>query len=331
MGETMRRRAALMISVAVVPILLTLGCANSSQTERSATAKKTVAASVAPIANVVETIAGDEVKVVALVPPGVDSHTFEPSPATARILNEADIAFFNGLSLEEPTIQMARKNMARESQMVMLGEEAITPDAYVYDFSFPRSGGKPNPHLWMNPILTLRYAEIISEVLAKRYPQSAPVFKGNYEKFASQIDALDQAIFAAIATIPTNQRKLLTYHDSFAYFAPRYGMSVIGAAQLSNFQEPSAAEIASLIEQVRSSGVRAIFGSEVFPSRVLEQVARETGAQYVDKLSDDELPGNPGSEHHSYIGMMIENVGIMTVALGGSDKALETVPTGNLK
>lgn len=331
MGMTTRRRTAFVLASATALGLLMAGCAKSSQTEPSGPVKKTVAASVAPIANVVENIAGDEVKVVALVPPGVDSHTFEPSPGTARTLAATDLAFFNGLSLEEPTIQMAHKNMARDSKMVMLGEETITPDAYVYDFSFPRSEGKPNPHLWMNPILTLKYAKIVSDTLAERYPQSSAVFMANYDKFAAQIDVLDRAIFTATATIPEDQRKLLTYHDSFAYFAPRYGMSVIGAAELSNFQEPSAAEIAGLIEQVRSSGVRAIFGSEIFPSRVLEQVAKETGAQYVDELSDDELPGEPRDERHSYIGMMVENVETMTVALGGSGEALKSVPSGNLK
>lgn len=329
MGITTRRRTALMLSVAVA--FLAAGCANSNEADLSVPAKETVAVSVAPIANVVENIAGDEVKVVALVPPGVDSHTFEPSPETARTLAETDVAFFNGMGLEEPTIQMARKNMARGSQMIMLGEEVITPDAYVYDFSFPRSEGKPNPHLWMNPILTLKYAKIVLDTFTERYPQSVSVFRANYDRFADQIDALDRTIFAATATVPEDQRKLLTYHDSFAYFAPRYGMSVIGAAELSNFQEPPPAEIADLIQQVRSSGVRAIFGSEVFPSRVLEQVARETGAQYVDKLSDDELPGDPGDERHSYIGMMVENVETMVVALGGSGKALEAVPTDNLK
>lgn len=330
MGISRWRRTSLVFASVAAIALIAGGCAKSNQTDPSAPAKKTVAASVAPIANVVESIAGDEVKVVALVPPGVDSHTFEPSPETARTLTKTDVAFFNGLSLEEPTIQMARKNMGSTSKVVMLGEEAITPDAYIYDFSFPRSEGKPNPHLWMNPILTLKYAEIVADTLAERYPQSATAFRANYDKFATQIGSLDQAIFSATATIPVDQRKLLTYHDSFAYFAPRYGMTVIGAAELSNFQEPSATEIAGLIEQVKSSSVRAIFGSEVFPSRVLEQVARETGAQFVDDLSDDELPGEPGSERHSYIGMMAENVETMTAALGGSGDALKTVPTGNL-
>ncbi|RIK08018.1 MAG: zinc ABC transporter substrate-binding protein [Acidobacteria bacterium] len=327
MGISRWRRTALSLCGALAIALAASGCSNSGKPDQPTGSSKTVAASVAPIADVVEKVAGGEVKVVALVPPGVDSHTFEPSPETARTLANADVAFFNGLGLEEPTIQMARKNMVSGSTTVMLGEETITPDAYVYDFSFPRSEGKPNPHLWMNPILTLKYAKIVSDTLSKRYPESASAFKANYDRFATQIAGLDQAIFAATSTIPMDQRKLLTYHDSFAYFAPRYGMTVIGAAELSNFQEPSAAEIAALIEQVRSSGVRAIFGSEVFPSRVLEQVARETGAQYIDKLSDDELPGEPGDKRHSYIGMMVENVETMTVALGGSGEALQSVPT----
>lgn len=324
-----QRRAVLLLAALASLTLGASGCSSTRQSD-SAVAKRTVAASVAPIADVVESIAGEEVEVVALVPPGVDSHTFEPSPGTAQTLAKADLAFFNGLGLEEPTIQMARKNMNSGSEMVMLGEETITPDAYVFDFSFPRSEGKPNPHLWMNPIFTLKYAKIIADSLAQRYPQSASVFHNNYGRFAAQISELDEAIFKATATIPQDQRRLLTYHDSFAYFAPRYGMTVIGAAELSNFQEPSPREIAGLIDQVRASGVRAIFGSEVFPSRVLEQVARESGAHYIDQLSDDELPGEPNTERHSYAGMMVENVETITVALGGTADSLGSVPTRNI-
>src|SRR5690606_19443756 len=108
-----------------------------------------------------------------------------------------------------------------------------------------------------------------------------------------------------------------TYHDSWAYFAPTYGMTVIGAIQPSDFSEPSAREVAGLIDQIREEQVPAIFGSEVFPSPVLEQIARETGATYYDDLRDDEPPGEPGSPEHTFIGMMIRNLEIMAEALGG--------------
>jgi ABC-type Zn uptake system ZnuABC Zn-binding protein ZnuA len=138
-----------------------------------------------------------------------------------------------------------------------------------------------------------------------------------------KLDALDQAIKQAAATIPENNRRLLTYHDSWPYFARRYGFKIIGALQPSDFSDPSPREVARLIEQIKEEKVPAVFGSEVFPSPVLEQIAREGKTRYIDKLRDDELPGRPGEPRHSYIGMLIENLTIMFEALGGSAEALK--------
>ena len=109
----------------------------------------------------------------------------------------------------------------------------------------------------------------------------------------------------ATATVPEEDRKLLTYHDSFPYFAREYGWEVVGAIQPSDFAEPTPQEVAGLIDQIRAEHLPAIFGSEVFPSPVLEQIAAETGATYVDDLRDDDLPGEAGDPDHSYLGLMV--------------------------
>jgi ABC-type Zn uptake system ZnuABC Zn-binding protein ZnuA len=114
---------------------------------------------------------------------------------------------------------------------------------------------------------------------------------------------------------------LLTYHDSFPFFGSRYGLEIIGAVQPSDFTEPSAREVASLIDQIRERRVPAIFGSEVFPSPVMEQIAREGGAEFIDQLRDDDLPGEHGDPRHTYLGLMLENMEIMVPALGGRIEA----------
>ncbi len=139
---------------------------------------------------------------------------------------------------------------------------------------------------------------------------------------------LDESIRASAATVPPENRKLLTYHDSWAYFADRYGMEVIGAAQPSDFSEPSAREVAGLIDQLKDLSLPAVFGSEVFPSPVLETIARESGAKFVDKLRDDDLPGGPGDPRHSYLGLMQQNMEIMIPALGGNVDALQGFDPG---
>jgi ABC-type Zn uptake system ZnuABC Zn-binding protein ZnuA len=139
---------------------------------------------------------------------------------------------------------------------------------------------------------------------------------------------LDTRFTEAIASIPAQNRKLIVYHDSWSYFGRRYGIPVIGAIQPVSFSEPSANEIRRMIDQIRAQKVPAFFGSEVFPSDVLDAVAAETGAKYYSDLSDEELPGEPGTPQHSYEGMMIENVRLITSALGGDVSILANLVPG---
>ena len=289
-----------------------------------------VATSVAPLANIARNVVGDRAEVVQLIPDGTDSHTYEPSPRNAKDLERADVVFLNGLHLEQPTLKLAQANAQKGTQIILMGEKTITPGQYLFDFSFPKSGGDPNPHLWMNPTYARRYSEIVSTTMAARDPKNASRYRANQRAFAARIGTLDRAIATSVKTIPSANRKLVTYHDSFAYFAPRYGFKVIGAIQPADFSEPTPKEVQAIIEQVKRLKVPAIFGSEVFPSSVLAAVAKESGAKYIDKLRDDDLPGALDAPQHSYIGMLVEDVRTMTTALGGNPRALNAVPVANV-
>jgi ABC-type Zn uptake system ZnuABC Zn-binding protein ZnuA len=276
-----------------------------------------VVTTVAPHADLVHQIAGDRVDLRQLIPDGTDSHTFEPRPSDARFLQEADLIIFNGLHLETPTQRMADASKRSDAVSLMLGDSTITPDQWAFDFSFPASEGDPNPHLWLNVAYARNYAQLIATQLMQLDPDNADYYQANFGTLAGRMDQLDQAIFAAVQALPEQNRKLLTYHDSWAYFGQRYGVQVIGAIQPSDFSEPSPREIAALIDQVRANNLPAIFGSEVYPSKVLEVIGRETGAQYINSLRDDELPGQPGMPNHTYLGMMLEDMRTMFTALGG--------------
>jgi ABC-type Zn uptake system ZnuABC Zn-binding protein ZnuA len=289
-----------------------------------------IVTTVSPITNIAYNIAGDRAQITGIVPEGVNSHTFEPAPSDAKTMAEADLIFINGLKLEEPTLALAEANKNDEAEIVLLGELTVTPEEYVFDFSFPKAAGSPNPHLWPNPDFGLRYAEIIRDTLAARDPAGTDYYNANYTAFAARIEALKEAIRATINSIPEENRKLLTYHDSWAYFAPIYGMTVIGAIQPSDFAEPSARDVADIITQIKAEKVPAIFGSEVFPSPILEQIAKESGAQYVDDLRDDDLPGAPGEAKHSYLGLMVNNMVVMAQALGGDPSLIENFDTSNV-
>ena len=287
-----------------------------------------VVSTVSPITSLAENVGGTRIRLEGIVPEGVNSHTFEPAPSVATVMAEADLIILNGLFLEQPSLDMARANKKPDAVILTLADMAISRDQWVFDFSFPEADGHPNPHLWTSPDLAIRYADLIREELAKLDPDNADYYAENYARLEERLNDLDKRIAAAVGTIPPENRKLLTYHDSFPFFSTRYGFEIIGAAQPSDFTEPSAREVASLIDQVRETGVPAIFGSEVFPSPVMEQIAKEGGASFVDQLRDDDLPGSHGDPGHSYMGLMAANIRIMVPALGGGADAMDGFDTG---
>ena len=337
----MRSRIVLLISAALV---VTAGCSNTSSdavesdvSPVSCTSTTVIdgpvniATTVAPITSIIANIAGGtDATINGVVPEGTNSHTFEPKPSDAATLESADVIFINGLVLEEPTKDLALANLKDGAVICELGTQILPESEYIYDFSFPLEGGKPNPHLWTNPPMAKEYAAVARDLLSTLSPTNAATFAANYEAFTTKVDALDAAMTAATATIPEDQRKLLTYHDAYAYFAVHYGYTVIGAIQPSSFDEPTPKEIANLITQVRESGVKAVFGSEVFPSPIMERIGAETGVRYVDVLRDDDLIGEPGDAEHSWLGLMRFNYVTMVEALGGDASALKTLDVSDV-
>ena len=306
------------------------GAAGTSQNADQQDNRLRVVTTVSPITSIVENIGGSRIRLEGVVPEGVNSHTFEPTPSMAKLMAQADLIIFNGLFLEEPTLALAEANKRPEAVILSLGDLAILREDWQFDFTFPETAGHPNPHLWPDPNLGLRYAELVQDRLAAMDPDNSEYYAENLERFRGRIEQLDQAIRAAVATVPEQNRKLLTYHDSWAYFAKQYGMEVIGAVQPSNFSQPSVREVASLIDQVRALGLPAVFGSEVFPSDVLEAIASEADAQFIDDLADDDLPGKPGDPDHSYLGLMRQNMLVMIPALGGDASAVAGLDVSNV-
>jgi len=189
--------------------------------------------------------------------------------------------------------------------------------------------GEPDPHLLLDPNFAIRYAKVIFVSLAELDPDNRDYYESNFNEYTARLLALDEAIQAATATIPESNRRLLTYHDSFGYFAIRYGYTVIGAIQPNDTSRPSAQEVAALIDQLREEGVPAIFGSILFPADVIDQIASETGVT-VSTLLDDGLPGEPDDPEHTYIGMMVQNMRTLAAALGGDPSLMDGVEVGNV-
>ena len=286
-----------------------------------------VVTSVSPITNIIRNVGGDKIDLVGLVPEGVNSHTFELMPSDVVKVNNADLVVIDGLGLETNVEDIAEeaRNKDPQLQVLKLGDNTITSDQWVFDFSFPEKKGDPNPHLWLNVAYAMNFANLTRDKLIEMDPQNAHYYTTNTDRYISLLKNLDKGIMQAVSTVPPDTRKLLTYHDSWAYFALRYNMTVIGAVQPSDFGEPTTQEVARIIDQIRSERVPAIFASEVFPTGVVDQIAKEGNVTIVGTLSDDDLPGNPGNPEHSYVGMMLVNMENMLVPLGGNITALNGV------
>jgi ABC-type Zn uptake system ZnuABC Zn-binding protein ZnuA len=310
-------------AILLVSALALTACSSGSQDQSDS--RPLVATTVSPITSIAASIAGDRLRIEGVVPEGTNSHTFEPSPRIAKLLSNADLILVNGLKLEDPTLELANRNKKAETKIVELGTVVLPESDYLYDFSFPKDGGKPNPHLWTDPGYAIKYAEVIRNEFTTLVPDSADYFAANFEAFKAQATELGAAVAQDQKSVPAGNLKLLTYHDAYAYFAKAYGWTVIGALQPDNFADPSPSDVARIIDQVKAQKVKTIFGSEVFPSAVLEEIGRATGARYEDTLRDDDLPGAPGDASHSWLGLMKYNYSTMIKGLGGKSTIIALI------
>lgn len=282
-----------------------------------------VVTSIPPVTDLVRRVGGDVIHLQTIVPPGVSSHTFQPTPGDVQYLAQADLVILNGLNLESAIEKLVRCCGHPKVTLLKLGDRTIGQEEWMFGFSFPKSQGNPNPHLWLNVDIARRYVELIREQLCSLDPQHAERYREQATQTLEQLSHLDRCIAVAIDTIPSQTRTLVTYHDAWPYFAKRYGLSVLAVVQPANFAEPSAREVARVIDQLRREKVPAIFGSEIFSSRVGEKIAREAGVRYITPLYDELLPGIPGEPEHSYDGMMRRNVVTIVAGLGGDATIFE--------
>jgi ABC-type Zn uptake system ZnuABC Zn-binding protein ZnuA len=303
-----------------------------------------IVATVAPITDLVAWVGGDRVEASSLVPAGADSHTYEPRPGDVRALSDADAYLGIGLDLNPGALALAEENLD-DDRVIRLGERFLDDDALVFDHSHGDDGHShdddghshgddghshdddgeepgPNPHVWTGLGQAAALLDGIATTLSELDPDGEKAYAANAAEARTELEELDGRIRDAVATIPSEQRTLVVYHDAWSYFAEDYGLEMVTAVQPSDFSEPSAGEVRDLIDLLRERDVPAVFGSEVFPSDVLDAISEETGATYVGDLADDVLPGEPGDAEHSYLGLMRRNTALIVDGLGGDASGL---------
>ena len=311
-----------------------MGESDSQTGQPLADARLHVLAAESFLADIVQAVAGDRAVVDTLVPVGVDPHGFQPRPADLRRVAEADLLVVNGVGLEgfltdllaaagegKPVIEAAAGIPLRGIEAaVSAGSEAGDHDGHEH--------GQGDPHLWLDPLLVQRYADTIAAGLATADPDGAAVYAGNARAYRSQLADLDQEIRTMLAGVPATKRLLVTNHESLGYFADRYGLRVVGALlpSVSTGAEPSAGQLAALIERIRLTGAPAVFLEAGVNPQLARQLAEETGLRVVTDLYTESLTNVDGPAP-SYLAMMRHNARSIASGLGAVPIAPTAAPS----
>ena len=253
-----------------------------------------VVATTTVFADLVREAGGAAVRVTSLVPAGGDPHTYAPTPSDVRSIAGADLVVMNGLGVDDwlkPLVAEAKRPL---SALVELGpvEPGVT---YLAGIGGAAAGGAGavNPHLWLNVAYAELYVQRIVAALQAAAPAKQAALRVSGDAYLARLAALDAAIRAQIATLPAANRKLVSYHDAFPYFAAAYGLTIVGTVVPAPGQDPSAGQVVALIDAIRASGVKAIFSEAQFNPKVEQQLAAEAGVTVVSNLYNDALGAPP--------------------------------------
>ncbi len=262
-----------------------------------------VVATTTVFADIVANVGGDRVTVHSIIPPGVGPEDYEPRPDDARALDGADLIVSNGVGLDGFLDGLIEANGDGAPRLV-LGDGIPTIDV----------DGTANPHFWLDPtIVSSHYLPAIEAKLTEIDPAGATTYRANAAAYAEEIAAMDAELQAQVEAIPAAGRKLVTFHDAFPYFARHYGFELVGVILGSPGQEPSAGQLAALVDTVKAAGVQAVFSEAQFSPALAETLAKEAGiTKVVTTLYNDALGPAPAD---TYLGMMRWNMTRIVEAL----------------
>lgn len=314
---TRRHVLSYLIGAALSVTVAWPGVAQTPAPPASAPGEKLKAvASFSILADLVRQVGGDRVEVASLVGPNGDAHVFDPSPADAAKLANAGVVFVNGLGLEgwidrlikasgtKAPVVVASKGIKAIEEEPEQGRERAK-DAHEHRF---------DPHAWQSVANAKLYVANIRDGLAKADPAGATAYEANATAYLAQLDTLDTEVKAAIARIPPEKRRIITTHDAFGYFARAYGLTFIAPQGVSTESEATAKDVARIVRQIKAQKIPAVFLENVSDPRLMERIARETGAKVGDRVFSDAL-SEPDGPAGTYIAMIRHNIKAFSAAL----------------
>ncbi|MBE0608925.1 MAG: zinc ABC transporter substrate-binding protein [Dehalococcoidia bacterium] len=305
-----RQRRALLMLLALLAIWVTAACGGGDDDGGTTTGTGVkVVATTTQIGALTREVAGDEVELTVLLSAGADAHDYEPSPKAVAQIKNAQVVLVNGIGLDAWLDDVISGAGAERVVMVTDGIAIREADAEHGD-------DEGDPHVWHDPGNVKLMVDNIAAALSEADPEKAATFEANSDAYKAKLDAVDVQIRALIDSIPAENRKIVTNHDSFGYFFDRYEIEFVGAIipGTSKDAQPSAKDLADLTDLIKREGVKAIFAEEEVDPKVARQLAADTGVAIVTGLYADSL-GAPGSGAETVDGMLLSNATKIAEAL----------------
>jgi len=267
------------------------------------------------LADIVQNVAGDRAPVDTLVPLGADPHTFEPTPQDVARIAESTVLVVNGAGLEA-WIEKTLENAGGQRTVIEAAAGLPSREPGEGEETSGEHHDEVDPHFWLDPNHAIHYVERIRDGLIQADPAGREVYARNAAAYIAELQELDRWIVEQVARVPPARRLLVTNHESFGYFADRYGFRLVGAIvpSVSTGAAPSAQELAALVDRVRAAGAPAVFLEAGASPQLAEQLARETGVRVVTGLYTHS-PSGPAGPAPSYIEMIRYNTLAIVEAL----------------
>lgn len=278
-----------------------------------------VVASFSILGDLVRQVGGDRVDVALLVGPDSDMHSFEPTPADARKVKDAQLVAINGLGFEGWADRLVTSTGFKGARLVAskgIKALAARDDDHGHGHGHGKnaSHGRPDPHAWHEVANVKTYVANIRDALATVDPARRADYHAAAARYSKSLDALEVEIKAAVASVPKAKRRVITSHDAFSYYADAYGIAFLAAQGATGKAAPSARDVARLIRQIRKEGIKAVFVENISNPRLIERIAKDTGATVGGTLYSDALSG-AGGPAATYLDLMRHNTRLLTAAM----------------
>jgi zinc/manganese transport system substrate-binding protein len=281
-----------------------------------------VVASFSILADMVKQVGGPHVEVTSLVGPNSDAHVFDPTPADAKRLAAAKLVVVNGLGFEGWLNRLVKSSGYKGPVLTASKGVKTIPMAasdHGHSHGHKHSHVAPDPHAWQSLLNARQYVENIRVALSAAMPAHSADFQARATDYLKQIDALEKSTLARIAAVPMERRRVITSHDAFGYFARAYKVTFYPLQGLSTASEPSAADIVRIVNEIKKNKVTAIFAENISDPRVLERVAKDTGAKIGGTLYADAL-SVPGTQADTYLKMFELNMSTIVAGISAPIK-----------